>query len=183
MAALDASVQPRSTVQLFMPVGDVEKRPSSQVFSALGCHLARKSLHDQQCQFLTGKKSLSSEKESNRSMTFECVRTDAILLRGTGREHGRWKQSIFSLSIFDMLVKLTAYLLASPFLLQFCVFIDAYLCNKWKLTRQTTAMLSTLFHAGSTRVYLHIPNATWTLIANHTHSTSQSCETWLSACI
>ena len=45
VASLGAGVQPRSTVQLFMPVSGVEKRPFSQFFfSAFGCHLARKSL-------------------------------------------------------------------------------------------------------------------------------------------
>ena len=45
VASLGAGVQPRSTVQLFMPVSGVEKPPFSQFFfSALGCHLARKSL-------------------------------------------------------------------------------------------------------------------------------------------
>ena len=66
-------------------------------FSALGCHLARKAFLDQQCKFLTRNKSLSSENESNCSMTFEC---DSILPRGAGLEHGRCKQSIFSLSFF-----------------------------------------------------------------------------------
>ena len=37
-------------------------------------------------------------------MTSECVRTDLILPRGAGLEHGRCKQSIFSLSIFGILV-------------------------------------------------------------------------------
>ena len=45
------------------------------------------------------------KKESNCSMTSECVRTDSILPRGAGREHGRRKQSIFSLSIFGILVE------------------------------------------------------------------------------
>ena len=38
-------------------------------------------------------------------MTSECVRTDSILPRGAGLEHGRCKQSIFSLSIFGTLVE------------------------------------------------------------------------------
>ena len=64
-----------------------------------------KAFRDQQCQFLTRNKSLSSENESNCSMTSECVRTDSILPRGAGLEHGRCKQSIFSLSIFGTLVE------------------------------------------------------------------------------
>ena len=59
-----------------------------------------KAFRDQQCQFLTRNKSLSSENESNCSMTSECVRTDLILPRGAGLEHGRCKQSFFSLSYF-----------------------------------------------------------------------------------
>ena len=43
-----------------------------------------KAFCDQQCQFLTRNKSLSSENESNCSMTSECVRTDLILPRGAG---------------------------------------------------------------------------------------------------
>ena len=74
-------------------------------FSALGCHLRGKAFRDQQCHFLTRNKSLSSENESNYSMTSECVRTDSILPRGAGLEHGRYKQSIFSLSIFGILVE------------------------------------------------------------------------------
>ena len=60
-----------------------------------------KAFRDQQCQFLTRNKSLSIENESNCSMTSECVRTDSILPRVAGLEHGRYmyKQSIFSLSI------------------------------------------------------------------------------------
>ena len=42
-----------------------EKRPFRSFFSASGCHLARKAFRDQQCQFLTRNKSLSSENESN----------------------------------------------------------------------------------------------------------------------
>ena len=64
-----------------------------------------KAFREQQCQFLTRNKSLSSENESNRSMTSECVRTDLILPWGAGLEHGRCKQSIFSLSIFGILVE------------------------------------------------------------------------------
>ena len=64
-----------------------------------------KAFRDQQCQFLTRNKSLSSENESNCSTTSEWVRTDLILPRGAGLEHGRCKQSIFSLSIFCILVE------------------------------------------------------------------------------
>ena len=76
------------------------------VFSRLSGVIWRvKAFRDQQCQFLTRNKSLSSESESNCSMTSECVRTDSILPWGTGLEHGRRKQSIFSLSIFGILVE------------------------------------------------------------------------------
>ena len=43
------------------------------------------------------------------SMTSECVRTDSILPRGAGLEHGLCKQSIFSLSIFGFLVELLSF--------------------------------------------------------------------------
>ena len=48
-----------------------KNRRFNSFFSALRCHLARKAFRDQQCQFLTRNKSLSSENESNCSMTFE----------------------------------------------------------------------------------------------------------------
>ena len=55
------------------------------VFSRLWGVICRgKAFCDQQCQFLTRNKSLSSENESNCSMTSECVRTDSILPRGAG---------------------------------------------------------------------------------------------------
>ena len=47
---------------------------------------------------VSNNKCLSSQNESNCSLTSECVRTDLILPRGAGLEHGRCKQSIFSLS-------------------------------------------------------------------------------------
>ena len=76
------------------------------VFSQLrGVIWRGKAFREQQWQFLTRNKSLSSENESNCSMTSECVRTDSILPRGAGLEHGRCKQSIFSLSIFGSLVE------------------------------------------------------------------------------
>ena len=106
VASLGAGVQPRSTVQLFMPVSGVEKTPFWQFFSRLQGVIWRvKAFREQQCQFLTRNKSLSSENESNCSMTSECVRTDSILPRGAGLEHGRCKQSIFSISIFGILVE------------------------------------------------------------------------------
>ena len=43
-------------------------------------------------------------------MTSECVRTDSILPRGAGLEHGRYKQSIFSLLIFGILVERLSFL-------------------------------------------------------------------------
>ena len=64
-----------------------------------------KAFCDQQCQFLTGNKSLSSENESKCSTTSECVRTDSILPPGAGLEQGRSKQLIFSLSIFGIWVE------------------------------------------------------------------------------
>ena len=82
------------------------KTAVSQVFSRLwGVIWQGKAFLEQQCNFLTRNKSLSSENESNCSMTFECVRTDSILPQGAGLEHGRCKQSIFSLSFFCILVE------------------------------------------------------------------------------
>ena len=93
-----------------MPVSAVEKRPFSQVFLEFGVSMWRvKAFRGQQCQFLTRNKSLSRENESNCSLIFECVRTDLILPRGAGLEHGRCKQSIFSLSIFGILVELLSF--------------------------------------------------------------------------
>ena len=86
-------------------------------FSALDVIWRGKAFRDQQCHFLTRNKSLSSENESNCSMTSECVRTDSILPRGAGLEHGRHKQSIFSISIFGILVERLSFLR-----LHFCSF-------------------------------------------------------------
>ena len=111
MASSGAGVQPRSTVQLFMPVSGVEKPLFSQFFfSALGVIWRGEAFRDQQCQFLPGKKSLSNENESNCSMFSECVRTDSVLPRGAGLEHGRCKQSIFSLSIFGIWAERLSFL-------------------------------------------------------------------------
>ena len=89
-----------------MPVEWCRKTAVFAVFSGLwGIIWRGKAFRDQQCQFLTRKKSLSNENEPNCSMTSECVRTDSILPRGAGLEHGRYKQSIFSLSIFGILVE------------------------------------------------------------------------------
>ena len=74
-------------------------------FSALGCHLARKSLSWPAMLLSNKKQEFEQRNESNCSMTSECVRTDSILSRGAGLEHGRYKQSIFSLSIFGFLVE------------------------------------------------------------------------------
>ena len=76
------------------------------VFSRLwGVIWRGKAFRDQRCHFLTRNKSLSSENESNCSTTSECVRTDSSLPRGAGLEHGRYKQSISSLSFFGILVE------------------------------------------------------------------------------
>ena len=80
MASLGAGVQPRSTVQLFMPQSQrCRKTVVFAVFSRLwGVIWRGKAFRDQQCHFLTRNNSLSSENESNCSMTSECVRTDSI---------------------------------------------------------------------------------------------------------
>ena len=79
MASLGAGVQPRPTVQLLMHVSGVEKPLFRSFFSALGVIWRGKDFLDQQCKFLTRNKDLSSENESNCSMTSECVGTDSIL--------------------------------------------------------------------------------------------------------
>ena len=88
-----------------MPVSGVENGRFRSFSRLWGVIWRGKAFRDQQCQFLTRNMSLSSENESNCSMTSECVRTDSILPRGAGLEHGRCKQSIFSLSIFGILVE------------------------------------------------------------------------------
>ena len=90
----------------FSCMSAVSKNLRFEVFSRLwGVIWRGKSFLDQQCKFLTRKNSLSSEHESSCSMASECMRTDSILPRGAGLEHGRCKQSIFSLSIFGILVE------------------------------------------------------------------------------
>ena len=88
-----------------------------------------KAFRDQQCQFLTRNKSLSSENELNCEMTSECVRTSLILPRGAGHKYGRCKQSIFSLPIFGLLVERLSF-----WRLHFCsdfvtVFYSLCLCK------------------------------------------------------
>ena len=76
------------------------------VFSRLwGVIWRGKAFRDQQCQFLTRNKSLSSENESNSFDDFWVRAYRFDFPRGAGLEHGRCKQSIFSLSIFDILVE------------------------------------------------------------------------------
>ena len=125
VASLGAGVQPRSTVQLFMPVSGVGK-PSFRSFSQLwGVIWRGKAFRDQQCQFLTRNKSLSSENESNCSMTSECVRTDSILPRGAGLDHGRCKQSIsrFQFLTFWSNGFASSVFIFAPILLRFFFFI------------------------------------------------------------
>ena len=69
MASLGAGVQPRSIIQLFMPVSGVETAVFAVFFPALGVVWRGKAFHDQQCQFIRRNKSLSCEKESNCSNT------------------------------------------------------------------------------------------------------------------
>ena len=84
----------------------VSKKGHFRSFSRLwGVIWRGKAFRDQQCQFLTRNKNLSGENVSNCPMTSECVRTDSILPRGAGLEHSRCKQSIFSLSVFGILVE------------------------------------------------------------------------------
>ena len=64
----------------FSYLSAVSKNRLLAVFSRLwGVIWRGKAFLDQQCQFLTRNKSLSSENESNCSMTSEYVRTDSIL--------------------------------------------------------------------------------------------------------
>ena len=65
VASLGAGVQPRSTVQLFMPVSGVEKPPFSQFFLCFGVSFGQESLSWPAMSVLTRNKSLSSENESN----------------------------------------------------------------------------------------------------------------------
>ena len=63
----------------FSCLSAVSKNRRFRSFSRLwGVIWRGKAFRDQQCQFLTRNKSLSSENESNCSMTSECVRTDSI---------------------------------------------------------------------------------------------------------
>ena len=100
------------------------------VFSRLwGVIWRGKAFRDQQCHFLTRNKSLSSENESNCSLTSECVRTDSILPRGAGLEHGRHKQSIsrFQFSAFWSNGLASSVFIFAPILLRFffIVFVHA----------------------------------------------------------
>ena len=106
VASLGAGVQPRSAVQLFMPVSSVEKRPFSQFFLGFGVSFGEgKPFVTSNASFKQETRVWAAKTNQTPSMTSECVRTDLILPRGAGLEHGRCKQSIFSLSIFDLLVE------------------------------------------------------------------------------
>ena len=110
MASLGTGVQPDRPYN-FHACQRCRKNAVLAVFSRLrGVIWRGKAFREQQCQFLTRNKSLSSQNESNCSMTSECVRTDSILPRGAGLEHSRCEQSIFSLSIFGSLVERLSFL-------------------------------------------------------------------------
>ena len=104
VASLGAGVQPRSTVQLqvLMPVAVLKNGRFRSFFSALGVIWREKAFRDEQCQFLI-RNEFEQRKRIKLSMTSECVRTDSILPRGAGLEHG--SKSMFSLSIFGNLVE------------------------------------------------------------------------------
>ena len=69
----------RDRLYNFSCLSAVSKTAVFAVFSWLwGVIWRGKAFRDQQCQFLTRTMSLSSENESNCSMTSECVRTDSI---------------------------------------------------------------------------------------------------------
>ena len=101
-------------------------------FSALGVIWRGKPFCDQQCQFLSRNKSLSSKNELNCSMTSECARTDSILPRGAGFEHGGWKQSIFSFqfSAFWSNDLASCVFNFAPILLQFFFIVFVYARGK-----------------------------------------------------
>ena len=106
----------------FSCLSAVSKKRRFGSFSRLrGVIWRGKAFREQQCQFLTRNKSLGSENESNCSMTSECVRTDSILPRGAGLEHGRCKQSIshFQFSAFWSNGLASSVFIFVPILLRF----------------------------------------------------------------
>ena len=88
-----------------------------------------KAFRDQQCQFLTRNKSLSSENESNCSMTSECVRTDLILPRGAGLDHYtvdvNSRCSRFQFSAFWSNGLASSVFIFTPILLRFFLFFSS----------------------------------------------------------
>ena len=103
-----------------------------------------KAFRDQQCQFLTRNKSLSSENESNCSMTSECVRTNLILPRGAGLEHGRctsrfsrfqfstfWSNGLAS-SVFIFAPILLRFFLFSSSMQELQYFVTIFLISTWE---------------------------------------------------
>ena len=70
----------------------------------LGCYLARKSLW-WPAMLVSNKKQEFAQRKRIKLFDDFWLRTDSIFPRGAGLEHRRWKQSIFSLSIFGILVE------------------------------------------------------------------------------
>ena len=66
----------RWTVQLFMPVNDVEKWPFRQFFLEFWVQIGdkKKAVNDQPCKFQTRNKSLSKESKSICWLISECIR-------------------------------------------------------------------------------------------------------------
>ena len=128
----------RDQQYIFSCLSAVSKNGRFSVFSWLwGVIWRGNAFRDQQCQFRTGNKSLSSENESKSSMTSECVRTGSILPRGTALEHARCKQPIFSLLIFGMLVERLSFLrlhFCSDFVTVFFLFSSSMQGLKYHVT-------------------------------------------------
>ena len=122
VASLGAGVQPRSDRTTFHACQRCRKNAVLAVFLGLGCHLARKSL------------SWTAMPVSNKRQEFEQRKRIKLFddfwvraqyrfdfVRGAGLEHGRCKQSIFSLSIFGFLSNglASSVFIFAPLLLRF----------------------------------------------------------------
>ena len=104
-ASFAASLQPQSTVQLFMPVSGVEKPSFSQFLSASGCHFASKSLSWPAMPVSKKKQEFEQRKRIKLFDDFWVRAYRFDFARGAGLEHGQYNQSIFSLLIFGILVE------------------------------------------------------------------------------
>ena len=127
VASLGDGVQPRSTVQLFLPVSDVEESRFRNYFSAFGWHLARKSLSWPTMTVSNKKQEFEQRKRIKLFDDFWVRVCRLILARGAGLVHCRlFTNSRLSRFQFSSFWSIANGLDSSVFiLLRFCYVVYA----------------------------------------------------------